>query len=389
MAAKGKKDVFELPLKFIFTEEGNSAFLRQNKKLSRLKMGDKSEEYGVSLDKVTPVSIQRMLMIDYVSKIEVSGVDPVASRGEIIDLSKLVVYGVLYRQYSLLSFTQLLASEPIKQWNRTNPFTVIDEKTQFKEGFLQLFLHEHGEEIGEIQKSLLQPVHDSITKNRELRADEKNTRLLLSEKFMEVINPIIWFILLKFHGTKDYFTLLGDIRTSMVEYMHKSMIAEYVALMIIELAVNIENMNIRRTAKLIYKTNPPDIDTILTDPKLRLPIIEELRKQNGLVTFSWKIGGTSSSIGTRGRFQLTLYDREGDYREFRDNIEATKSADINRKNLSDFYKDLSRDGADSELGLYYLSYVSEACDKVGIKFESVVSQVQQTDLTVTTLSFTL
>jgi hypothetical protein len=389
MAAKGKKDVFELPLKFVFTEEGNSAFLRQNKKLSRLKMGDKSEEYGVFLDKVTPASLQRMVMIEYVSKIEVSGVDPVASRGEIIDLSKLVVYGVLYRQYNFLSFAQLLNSEPIKQWNRTNPFTVIDEKTQFKEGFLQLFLHEHGEEIGEIQKSLLRPIHDSITKNKELRADEKNTQLLLSEKFMEVINPIVWFVLLKFHGTKDYFALLGDIRASLVEYMHKSMIAEYAALMIIELAVNIENMNIRREAELIYKDNLPDPGAVLTDRKLRQPVVEELRKKNSLVTFSWKIGGTSSSIGTRGRFQLTLYDREADYRKFRDSIEATKSADITRKNLSDFYQDLSREGTDSELGIYYLSYVSEACEKVGIKFESVVSQVPQTNLTVTTLSFTL
>ena len=46
---KNKKDVFELPLKFVFTETGTSAFIRQNKKLVRMKMGDYTEEYGVSL----------------------------------------------------------------------------------------------------------------------------------------------------------------------------------------------------------------------------------------------------------------------------------------------------------------------------------------------------
>jgi hypothetical protein len=384
MAAKGK-DFFELPLKFVFTEEGSSVFMRQNKKLSRLKMGDYTEEYGVTLEKVAPASIQRMLLVDYVSKIEISGVDPVACRGEIIDLSKLVVYGLLYRQYSGVSLTRLLSSETIKKWNRANPFTVIDEKTQFKEGFLQLFLHEHETEIREIRKTLLQPISLSITKNSDLGADEKNTQLLSGEKFLDVLNPVTWFILLKFQGTREYFATLGDIRATLSEYIKKSAIAEYVALLIIELAVNIENLNIRREAKRYYKN--VDINTVMADPKLRLPLINELRKKNSLVTILWKIGGTSSSIGTKGRFQLVLYDSKVGYKEIRDGIEATKSADVNRKNLSDFYNELSRN--DSELGLYYLSYVNEACEKVGIKFESIVSQVDPADLTVTTLSFHL
>jgi hypothetical protein len=387
MAVVRDKNFFELPLKFVFTEEGASVFMRQNKKLSRMKMGDSSEEYGVVLEKVTPVSIQRMMLVDYVSKIEVAGVDPVASRGEIIDLSKLIVYGLLYRQYGAVSLAQLFASEPVKKWNRFNPVTVIDEKTQFKDGFLQLFLQEHADEITEIRKHLLQPIRLSITNNNGLGADEKNIQLLSGEKFLEALNPVVWFVLLKFQETREYFTILADIRTVLSEYMQKSTVAEYVALLIIELAVNIENLNIQREAKLHYKN--VDINTVMADPQLRLPLINELRKKNSLVTFSWKIGGTSSSIGTKGRLQLNLYDSKVGFREIRDGIEATKSADVNRKNLSDFYNELSQSGTDSELGLYYLSYVSAACEKVGIKFESVVSQADQTDLTVTTLSFYL
>jgi hypothetical protein len=159
--------------------------------------------------------------------------------------------------------------------------------------------------------------------------------------------------------------------------------------MIIELAVNIENLNILREAKVLYKNTSMDINSILVDPKLRNPVIEELRRKNSLVTFSWKFGGTSLSIGTRGRFQITLYDKETNYKEMRESIDATKSADVNRKNLSDFYRDLSKSGADSELGMYYLSYLNEACEQVGIRFESMVNQVQNTDVTVTTLSFYL
>jgi hypothetical protein len=389
MPVKDKKRVFELPLKFVLTEEGSSIFIRQKRKLVRLKMGDTSEEYGLSLDKTGAASLQRMLLVDYISKVEISEVDPVACRGEIIDFSKLLVYGLIYRQFSLVSFAQLLASEPIKRWNRANPFNIIDEKTQFKEGFLQSFLREHAQEVAGLRQELLQPLHASIAKNDKFLAEEKNIQIFLSEKFIEMMNSAIWFLLLRFRDTREFASLLTEIRMCLIEYMEKTKIAEYVALMIIELAVNIENLNILREAKLLYKNTNMDINSILLDPKLRTPVIEELRRKNSLVTFSWKFGGTSSSIGTRGRFQVTLYDKETNYKEIRESIDATKSADVNRKNLSDFYRDLSKSGADSELGMYYLSYLNEACEQVGIRFESMVNQVQNTDVTVTTLSFYL
>jgi hypothetical protein len=389
MPVKDKKSIFELPLKFVLTEEGSSVFMRQNRRLVRLKMGDNSEEYGLSLDKTGAASLQRMMLVNYISKLEISGVDPVACRGEIIDFSKLLVYGLIYRQFSIVSFSQLLASEPIKKWNRANPFNIIDGKTQFKEGFLRSFLQEYAQEAAALRRELLQPLHASIAKDNKYLAEEKNIQIFLSEKFVEMMNPAIWFLLHRFRDTKDAASLLSEIRTCLIEYMEKTKIAEYVALMIIELAVNIENLNIQREAKSLYKNTSIDMNSIVMDPKLRAPIIEELRRKNSLVTFSWKFGGTSSSIGTRGRFQITLYDKETNYKEIRESIDATKSADVNRKNLSDFYRDLSKSGADSELGMYYLSYLNEACEQVGIRFESMVNQVQNTDVTVTTLSFYL
>ncbi|MDR1373856.1 MAG: hypothetical protein LBJ24_02675 [Treponema sp.] len=392
---KHTKDIFELPLKFVFTEEGASAFMRQNKRLVRMKMRDYTEEYGVSLEKITPAAIQRMLIIDYISKIEISGVEPVAGRKELIDLSKLIIYGLLYRQHNITALTRMLGSEPIKKWNRANPFTVLDGKTQFKEGFLELFLREHNDGIAALRKDILAPIAASITKNEGLQQDEKDTQLLLCGKFLDELNPIIWFVLLKFRGPRregggqssDFFILMGEVRNSLAEFLKKSVVAEYAALMIIELAVNIENSNMLREEQLREPGRRITMQAILTDPQLRSVLIGELRKKNSLVTFSWKIGGGSSSIGTGGRFQLTLYDRDSHFQEIRDSIETKKTADLSRRNLSDLYQDLARKGADSELGLYYLSYLNEACERVGIKFESVVNEVQ--DTTVITLLFSL
>ena len=67
-----KKSVFNLPLKLILTEAGYTFFIRKNKKLLRFRLADNLDEYGISLEDFTPGTIQRLLLIDYVSKIEIS-----------------------------------------------------------------------------------------------------------------------------------------------------------------------------------------------------------------------------------------------------------------------------------------------------------------------------
>ena len=39
------------------------------------------------------------------------------------------------------------------------------------------------------------------------------------------------------------------------------------------------------------------------------------------------------------------------------------------------------------MGLYYLSYLEDACKKVNVKFESLVNQFTTSDLTVINLKF--
>ena len=104
----GKKKLLEVPLKLVLTQEGSSFFIRKGTKLIRFKLAGDVEEYGIFLDKVQPTTIQRLLLSGYVSKLEISKSEFVSSRQEIMDLSKLIVYSVLYRQYDSFIFNELI-----------------------------------------------------------------------------------------------------------------------------------------------------------------------------------------------------------------------------------------------------------------------------------------
>jgi hypothetical protein len=192
----------------------------------------------------------------------------------------------------------------------------------------------------------------------------------------------------KFKGADGYEQLLKDIRTSLAEYMEKSKIAEYVSLMVMELAMNAENSNLKREAKAIFK-GAVDMNAVLFDPNIRRQVLDSLERRDDHVYLSWKIGSRNASIGTQGRLQITLFSKESEYRNVKEAFDEKKNADLKKKSLMDFYRELPESEANTELGLYYLSYLSEACEKVNIKFESLVNQLPGSDLTVITLALSL
>jgi hypothetical protein len=168
--------------------------------------------------------------------------------------------------------------------------------------------------------------------------------------------------------------------------MEKSKVAEYISVMVMELALNCENTNMRKEAKIMYQ-GIDNSDTLIYDPDIRAKIVSELKRKHELVFLSWKLGGGSSSIGKQGRLQITLYNKDDEFQEVKENIESKMSADLNKRSLIDFYRQMPEGEEETDLGLYYLSYLDDACKKVNIKFESLVNQFTSSDLTVINLIF--
>jgi len=388
MGSQERKAIIELSVKVILTDAGTNFFIKNNKKLRKFRLADNVEEYGILLDRFTPVSLQRMMLADYISKVEISDSEFVTIRQEVMDISKMVTYSMMYRQYDTYIFQRVLSSDVIKNWNRKNPANIIDEKTRINDAFLQNVLKDKEKDINEIKQSVLQPMLGFINRNSNLLPEEKNIQILLSEKFLNTLRPFTWFIISKFKDSDGYDLLIKDIRTGLAEYMEKAKIAEYVALNVMELAANAENNNLKREAKVVFK-GAVDMNAVLFDPNVRKQVIESLQRKGELVYISWKLGSKGTSIGTQGKLHITIYNKESEYEKMKEAFDVKKHADLKKRTLQDFYKDLPESESSTDLGLYYLSYLSEACEKVNVKFESFVNQVSGSDLTVVTMAINI
>ena len=385
MSASGRKMMIELPLKVVLTEDGASNFISHKKKLIRFRLADNIDEYGISMRQFSPQSIQTMLMLDYISKIEISMPEFVTSRQEVMDLSKIIVYSLLYKQFDRDIYTAIIQCDCVRKYNRAHASQLIDEKTKMSEKQLRSILISKDEVIGQTRSEILEPVWESIRNNKDYSIEEKNIYMLMTEKFMNRMSLQNWYVITLFHKKEGFQDMIVAIRNILAQYMEKSRVAEYISVMVMELALNNENTNIHKEAKSMYPT-VDDINALVVDPDVRSKIVKELQKKRDLVSVSWKLGGGSTSIGKQGRLQITLYNKDDEFQEVKENIETKASADTNKRTLIDFYRE-TPDGGGTDLGLYYLSYLDDACKKVNVKFESIVNQFSTSDLTVINLIF--
>ena len=358
MSAAEKKFMLDLPLKVILTEDGASHFISNKKKLLRFKMADNKEEYGISLSHFSPMSIQNMILVDYISKIEISMSEFVSHRQEIMDLSKIIVYSILYKQFDRDIFDELVQCDCVRRHNRTNPGQLIDDQTRMPDRQLRSQLAAKDNIIQQSRQTILEPVWKSIMANKDYSPEEKNVYLLMTEKFLNRLSLMNWFIITKFFKTDGFEQIMSKIRQTLAEYMDKSKIPEYISVMIMELALNSENTNLRKEAKILYK-GIDNYETLIYDPEIRAKIVQEMTRKHELVFLSWKIGGGSAAIGKQGSLNITLYNKDDEFQDVKENIESKMSANTHKKSLIDFYRQMPEGEGGTDLGLYYLSYLED------------------------------
>ena len=71
----------------------------------------------------------------------------------------------------------------------------------------------------------------------------------MSEKFMNRLGLMNWYIITLFAKNEGVNEMFIAIRNILSQYMEKSKVAEYISVMVMELALNNENTNINKSSE--------------------------------------------------------------------------------------------------------------------------------------------
>jgi hypothetical protein len=368
-----------------FTDEGVSFFRSHNKKLNRKRLSNNSLAYGMSLEEFSAPSIQRMIMAGYVSSIEISRTAFTEKRSEIMDISKLIFHAILYRRFTKVITKRFIGSTFIENWNRSNPKNILDEDSIFNNSSISNIPDLKQERIDQIKNEIINDAFAVLPGVQELTIEERTKTKQLGKRFLDNLNPFLWYILSVSYSSDDYELLFKDSVIILRQYLEKSGIAEYLSLMIMEFTINAEISQLKKLSKRLYK-DKIDFGRIIHNETIRKELIKFLERKQEFLTLSWKIKGTSTSIGTDNRLQVMIYNKDTEYQKLKEEIDNKKAVDVNKKSLFDFYQDESEDEFNSDLGMYYLSYMQEACKKQQIYFDSHIDQIADSELNIITLS---
>ncbi len=292
---------------------------------------------------------------------------------------------MLYHQFDSRVYDEIFESDLIVRWNRKHLRNPIDRDTPVNEDHLKKLLLEQQEVVSKLQSEITRPLIDSIETNFDLQVDERQIQVFIVEKFVRNLRPFIWFLLAQFRGSEEYFALVTSIRQLMDDYRKRTGIAEYAALVTREVVSNAENMNIQDYARLNYG-NTWDSGRLLFDKAVRERLAREMVSRARTVVVSWTLSSRSGATPGLNNLRIIVQNHQPENLSI-PSPDEDRSVYDRRKSLREYYADIPETVTNTELALYYYSYLAEACRTRGVRFETSVHDSRKTGKTVTTLNF--
>ncbi len=352
MSRTNEQPIIDIPIKLIFSKSGVSYFIKNNKKLSRFRLSDNREEYGIQLTDFTPATIQKMLILGYINEIEfpITKIHPYRNR--IIDFTKLVTFGMLYMQFSTTIFDRVINSEIVQAWNRKNIKNPIDFKTEVNQQVLATFLSNNSAAFSDLKEQVIFPAIAEERRKRRYTEEEIERYRLMADKFLTHVNPLVWFLLITYQQTREIGQILKYIRSDLLLYLTKSSVAEYFAFMLIEVLISTQK---------------------LADQAIKESKDNQKGKEEFEIYLLWKFKKDMHRADDRGKLHVIISNSKSKFEEVRSSVHYRAGQSVKAKSLEAFYGGESSESGESHLGLYYLSFLEEACRSMNLKFESFVN----------------
>jgi hypothetical protein len=371
--------VMRIPLKIAFTDIAVRYFLTNNKKLGKIRMAENVEEHGLRVEGISLQNLKAMLKLGYISRMEVSHPDLLSLRSEIIDLTKFLCQNLLFFRFDKELQDFVLRTTAIKQWNRANPTNQINEGSILKLPAAITESQKIEQEYQLIKNFILEPLFRQIEITRTIEKEDKVERKELCLRYLESVHHNTWSLISFVYSKNREKEFLLAISEMLDNFIKKSPIAEYLALMLVELIAYIGNLNMLQFVAARYEKNIT-VGQLLKNPALRMRLIGEMEKEDEQTFLIWGVSYNPNTPAAKHKLIVSIFNKGFGYSKVFDEISRKTSSNIVELNLHDFMQTSQSDQLNAELGLNYLSYLKDACKDLGIYFVSSIHKLAKQDL---------
>jgi hypothetical protein len=360
----------DLRARVVLGETGVRFFGTRSTTLHRFEGPDGQARYGFRLRTVDVPWLRRLLLSGFVDKAEFPVRDVGSVKDDVADLARLVVFSMLYGRFRSSVTARAVDSDVIRRWNRTHPHLAMDAQNAVSPAELRGALESRAEAIQELKREIAVPVMRTISIDEKRSAEDKKRLARFAQDLLNNLDPLVYFVLLG-SPAEARLAIEGDVGKELLSALDKVDLADYLALMVLELMSAAERSTL---IDLVGSGVPPsELRAQLEDPAKRRELLARL--PNGLASaMVWSIARRWSLGRWRYRLRLGLYDGSSSYEDSLRLFEERGRLSVSDKSLKEFYEAGTGPYGDDGLGWYYLSFLGEACENMGVGFEASVRE---------------
>ena len=361
-----KEELFHEPTRLVLTENGTTYFLSRQRRLQRFRLLDQREEYGLQISDYAPKSLQKLVASGMIRKLQFPVVDAVANRQTVIDYVKLLVYGMLYRHAALLVHGRTTASILVREWNRHNPrIAVTDDGIGIPQPQMERILASRESDLTRLKTLMVTSIRAGF--RAQAGADGNGAGgvvgndhdwdkiLTTAQRLVDSLDAHFWFLLIVHDGQAAARELFRTISNDLVTLLAQSSVADYLSLMLLELMVHMQH------GKGALNEAPAAAGAFAIDPTelyLLTQLSETSARGNGAQTARSRLHFLLST-GT-SRFDALKADLD----------ELAGDSSRRKRSIQHFYR--AAGSGETNLSLYYMSFLEEACARLGLSFDGFV-----------------
>jgi hypothetical protein len=348
-------------IRLLLTDEGIEYFVRNKKPFSKFVLSDDAEEQGVTLSGVPAPTLQKLVLLGYVHKIEVGVHNLVEQRQPLMDLHKLVTFASLYQQFSVLTSESLLQTAAVRQWNRRHPRYAVGPGKVLPDQIVSRAVAEREGELAAFKEAILVSLTKEINRNVDTDPEDKVRSKQIAQRLLDSLDMFTNFLILLQTRSLEAAHVATQLQDQVHVFLPRSLVPDYSALLLLEL-----------------------LSRSLRDQRERYPDSPEDASAHVI----WTVRKRRNAPGDRARLNVILCERTSSYLAMRRAVNTRAEEAVTRKSLNDFYEQSVRAESEPDLGLYYLSFLADMCRRVGILFDPYVQPVASGSGTLINLAFT-
>lgn len=352
---QGQDEAIEGPLSLGLTTTGVEHFVGRGQKTRKVRFFDGGEEFGMEFPEIGFRVLQKLAMTGMVSRVERHITRFGAQRAGLMDLARCFATSVVYRQFETRLWEILAKSDVLIQWNRAFPKLTVSADLMPQGQAVQLLIQKARPGILAAKNEVLSFVQGRIQRDPKSLPEEKKQLTLLSIRYLNAVDPVIWTLIATCKDNNAAQSLLHSLKDLLGQYVNRSELPEYLACLLAELVI----LTMQGTSD-----------------------VTGVGEQDTGIHVSFDLGSTRKSQEERTRLRIMVGSGNSDPASIKALVEQPVSTGRGG---------MAAAGGEGglELGRYYLSYVHDACRRMGITMDSFVNQVPHSRKVLTHLVLTI